>query len=429
VRPTTPSCAGCDEYHYLTRRGFLGLTAGALGAAALPAWLPRVAYATSHDASRDVLVSIVLQGGCDALSLCPPFGDPGYYRQRPTLAIPPPDSRGGARALDLDGYFGLAPALEPLLEAYQEGSLLIVHACGLPQSTRSHFHAIHSLEVGVPNPPQGLTDGWIARHLQAVTPDPRHGLLRAASLGSGLPRRLVGAPATLSLPSPSSSGLLADFDAGWLAALEAIYDGAAHLQPVAATSLRTLRLLDEIDLDGYLPAGGAAYPEDSFGRALRSTAALIRADVGVEAATLELHGWDTHDLQGPLDGGMASLMGRFARALAAFHRDLFSAGRQDVTVVVASEFGRGARENGSGGTEHGYGGVMLLLGGSVVGGRVLARWPGLEDELLHEGRDLPVTVDARDVLVEVLARRLGNPDWHHVFPDPRYSPSPLGAVR
>jgi uncharacterized protein (DUF1501 family) len=430
VSDSSPRCRGCSEYHRLTRRAFLHLGGGALAGAVVPAWLPRVAFATEPAGDRDVLVSIVLQGGCDSLAFCPPFGDPDYYRHRSALAIPPPDSISGPRAIDLDGFFGLAPALEPLMEAYQEGALLVLQACGLPQTTRSHFHAVHSLEVGVPEPPPSLTDGWIARHLQAVAPDPGSGLLRGVSLGAGLPRRLAAAPATVSLPDPLSRGLgEVELDAEWLEALEAVYRASGDLHPVATTSVRTLELLEQVGLHAYQGAGGAVYPEDPFGLALKSAAALIRAEVGVEAVAIDHHGWDTHEHQRPLDGGMAALMDGFARGIAAFHRDLAAAGHKDVVVVVTSEFGRTVFENGSGGTEHGLGGVMLVLGDGVLGGRVLTHWPGLHEDVLHEGIDLPVTLDARDVLAEVLERRLGNPHWELVFPDPAYIAAPVGAIR
>ncbi|MDX1385757.1 MAG: DUF1501 domain-containing protein, partial [Thermoanaerobaculia bacterium] len=135
-----------------------------------------------------------------------------------------------------------------------------------------------------------------------------------------------------------------------------------------------------------------------------------------------------HELQAPLDGHMHHLMSGFADALAAFHADLAAAGVDRVTLVAMSEFGRGARENGSLGTDHGHGGLLLALGPGIAGGRVLADWPGLAPERLHEGRDLAITTDYRDVLAEILERRAGNADWRTVFPDPSYSRRVLGVT-
>ena len=190
----------------------------------------------------------------------------------------------------------------------------------------------------------------------------------------------------------------------------------------------TMDLLQQIDFTGYQPSGGVVYPESEFGTALASTAALIKAQVGVEAVAIDLGGWDTHDFQGPVDGGMAALMTVLAEGLAAFHKDLQSAGQNRVMVTAMSEFGRNAFENGSAGTDHGHGGVMLAMGSAVAGGRVITDWPGLAPGQLFEEQDLGITIDYRDILTEILGERLGNADPAAVFADPAYAPVDRGLL-
>lgn len=432
-----PTCSqGCAEYDLISRRRFLGLGASVLAAAALPAWLPRVALADigskAGGPARDVLVSIALRGGADGLTLCAPFGDDGYYALRPTLAVPRPDSSAPHRAVDLDGFFGLPPSLRPLLDLYHEGSLLVVHATGLPIRTRSHFSAMFLTEVGQPAPPSSRVNGWIAEHLKAVPPSRKDAVLRAVANGVGLPRSLVGAPATVPVRDLAASGFAGDpaTVAARRRALAAMYAAAPDpLRAPAGSTLLTADLLEKIRYTSYRPAGGAAYPDDDLGRSLRSTAALLKAGVGIEAVTVECGGWDSHSDQGPFDGAMALLMKSLADGLTAFHADLFATGPTNVVVVVQSEFGRNAWENGSRGADHGHAGVMLVLGGAVAGGRVLTRWPGLAPEQLYEGQDLALTIDARDILSEVLKKRLGNPDPWSVFGDPAYTPQEHGVIR
>lgn len=424
-------CKGCKEYSRLSRRNFLGLSAGAFATAMVPAWVPRVAMADSESSSRDVLVSLFLRGGADSLTLCVPHGDDAYYDLRPTLAVPQPDSSAADKAIDLDGFFGLPPSLQPLVEPWQDGKLTIVHACGLPDTTRSHFDAMHMMEVGQEAPPSSLFTGWLGRHLQATAPTLEEGFLRAFGIGAGLQRTLVGGPKTLPIGDLETFGLAGDpgtFDAR-RAALEAMYSTATGpLSSAALTTFSTIELLEEIDFDSYQPAGGAVYPQGEFGTALRSTAALIKAEVGVEAIAIDLGGWDTHEFQGPLEGQMSFLMANLGEGLAAFHKDLFTGGKDNVLVVAMSEFGRNARENGSAGTDHGHGGAMLVLGGSVNGGQVISQWPGLAPELLYEGQDLQITVDYRDILTEILTECLDNPDFRTVFPDTSYVPKDYGIV-
>lgn len=423
---------GCREYGTLSRRRFLGWGVGGLGAAvasaALPALLPRVALGTEGP-RRDVLVSIFLRGGADGLTLCVPHFDDAYYALRPTLAVPRPDAASPRRAVDLDGRFGLPPAMAALAEPFADGHLAIVHACGLEGATRSHFDAMRFVEVGMGGAPFGLGAGWIGRHLQDVPPVDAGAVLRAVALDSALPRSLAGAPSSTPVPDPTDYGILGPGgdSPAWQERLWRLYDRAEEpLSTSALTARQTAALLRAVDVAGYRPAGGVTYPEDELGQALRSTAALIRAGVGLEVASIDVGGWDTHEAQGPFEGDMASLMASLSTGLVAFYRDLWSADQPGVVVVVQSEFGRNAFENGSAGTDHGHGGALFVLGGSVVGGRVLGTWPGLEPEQLYEGQDLATTTDYRDVLSEILARRLDNPAPAASFADPDYAPRPVG---
>ena len=160
-----------------------------------------------------------------------------------------------------------------------------------------------------------------------------------------------------------------------------------------------------------------------FGRRLQQLARLIKSDVGVEVAFVDLDGWDHHVNE---VGQLGNLLIQFGQGLSAFSRDLGDR-MADVVVVTMSEFGRTAAENGNGGTDHGHGGVMMVLGGPVRGGSVYGKWPGLEPEQLFEGRDLAVTTDYRDVLSELVRGHLGqNPD--QVFPDYKAGP-PLGLLK
>ncbi len=422
---------GCHEYHRLSRRGFLGMSAGFAAAAATQAWLPRVVLADTESSSRDVVVSLFLRGGADGLTLCVPFGDPSYYQLRPNLAVAPPDSSATPRATDLDGFFGLPPAMTPLLEAYQDGALALVHACGLDSTSRSHFDAMHFMEVGMGNPPSSLISGWLGRHLQTTAPTVADGVLRAVGIGASLQRTLAGGPKTLPVGDLETFGLDGDPDTFLerRAALEAMYASVpAPLGQAARGTFGTIELLEQIDFGSYQPAGAAAYPEGELGLALKSVAALIKAEVGLEAAAVDLGGWDTHEFQGPVEGAMASVMGQLAAGLAAFHTDLFSDGFTRVVLVAMSEFGRNAFENGSAGTDHGHGGAMVVLGGHVAGGRVISQWPGLAPGQLYDDQDLAVTIDYRDILSEILVKRADNPDIQAVFTDPAYLPRDHGIV-
>ena len=423
--------SGCREYDGLSRRNFLGYTAGALAAFAAPGWLPRVVLADSASTSRDALVSVFLRGGCDSLSMVVPFLEDNYYALRPNLAVPRPDSGSPNAATDLDGQFGFSPGMAPLTGAFTDGKLAVIHACGLPESTRSHFDAMHFMEVGQFDAPTSLISGWLGRHLATTAPTLEGGLLRAVGLGFGLQRTLVGGPQAIPVPDPANYGLAGDpaTEDERRGALEAMYASVSDpLKTAALNTTRTIDLLEMIDFDGYVAAGDTPYPDGEIGMAFKSTAALLVAEIGVEAIALDVGGWDTHDDQEPLEGRMYQLMQGLSQSLAAFREDLEARGKKDVLTTVMSEFGRNVFENGSGGTDHGYGNLMLVLGENVDGGRVITDWPGLAPELLFEGQDLAVTLDYRDILTEIVTKRLGNTDYKNVFPEDGYTPMDRGVI-
>ena len=73
-------------------------------------------------------------------------------------------------------------------------------------------------------------------------------------------------------------------------------------------------------------------------------------------------------------------------------------------------------------TYYGHGNVMWVMGGKVKGGKIYGQWSGLADNQLHEGRDLPVNTDYREVVSHVLDRhfQLSKKSLNEVFPRFKY---------
>lgn len=426
---------GCTEYKALSRRQFVGASAGgsvaAVASTYFPSWLPRVVLAESHASARDVMLSVFLRGGADGLTLCVPFGDASYYSSRTTLAVPRPDASASTKGIALDNFFAFPQAMASLMPAYNAKDLLVVHATGQLHSSRSHFDAQRFMEVGKPAD-TNLVTGWLGRHLATMPPVRSNAPLRALGLSSGLPKTLVGAPKTLPIRDPATFSLAGaqSSAASRLAFLQTDY--AIASEPIHASALdatNTVALLNTINFSSYVPANGAVYPNTTFGNALKSLAAMIKADIGIEAAQVDLAGWDTHSAQGSLVGAMFTLMQNFAQSMAAFHADVMNtATTTGVTAVAVSEFGRNVRENGSNGTDHGRGTVMFAMGKNIAGGRVMVNnWPGLDRANLESGQDLKVTIDYRDILYEIVEKRMGNTNLGVVFPG--WTPTIRGATR
>ena len=428
------ACGHCLEYERVNRRTFLteAIQSPAMlfpnGMAAFPAWMPRIALADPQVGPRgDTLVCIFLRGGADGLNVIIPHGDENYYTLRPTIGVPrPDDSKAKAKVLDLDGFFGLHPALGALKPIYDAGKLAPVQATGSPDETRSHFEAMALMERGAAT---SEYSGWLARHLSTLDTG-NNSALRAVAISDMLPASLTGAVTATALQSIGDYHLRARDENGEAlrAAIEALYQEQDDLLASAAQqTLASIDVLNRVDVKGYVP-NGRPYPESDFGRALQTTAQLIHVDVGVEVACIDIGGWDTHAAQGSGEGLMARVMADLGDGLAAFYEDL-GAEMENVTVVVMSEFGRRAHENAALGTDHGHGNMMLVIGDSIVGGKVYSRWPGLHPDQLVGPGDLAITTDFRDVLGEILAKRLNNPQMDQVFPGYTVNPLGLAAAR
>ena len=416
-----------------TRRTFL--KGGALGCVALgaaPRFLVRTALAEERSGKPKVLIAIFQRGAVDGLSMVVPHGDPDYYSSRGSIAIARPAPGTADATADLDGFFGLHPALAPLKPLWADRRLAVVHACGSPDTTRSHFDAQDYMESGTPGV-KSTADGWLARGLAAMPAREPASPFRAVSLGAALPRVLRGEVGAVAMSS------VADFDVretaqqmaaggGARQGFESLYEQGVRdlLYGTGRETFEAVKMLKAAAPQRLAPANGAVYPRGRFGDSLRQIAQLIRADVGLEVAFADVGGWDTHAGQGNGRGQLATRLREFGEGLAALHRDL-GPRMSDVVVLTMSEFGRTVRENGNRGTDHGHATAMLVLGGPVKGARVYGRWPGLRREQLYEGRDLAVTTDFRALFTEVAVRHLGAPA-EPLFPGFRARPGSLPGL-
>ena len=366
-------------------------------------------YLTGNGDQRQTLVVVFLRGGADGLNLVAPLDDDGYYGARPRIAI----TRG--HAVKLDGFYGLNPLLKPLESAYQDGALAIVHAAGSEDSTRSHFEAQDLMEHG------GITGGgWLGRFLR-VQNRSASGPLAAVALGRVVPECLRGAPAATVLQSLDDFSLTGEKNrlAQALARLYGIQTDV--LAQAGRDTLDALQRVEQLRKTAYHPANGAEYGTDEFSRGLVQIARLIKSRVGLQAASLDLGGWDSHFSQSLI---MDPLITRLAKGLSAFCRDL-GPEMDHTTVVVMTEFGRRVEENSAFGTDHGRGSVMFVMGGGIKGGRVLGKWPGLSREVLEGPGDLPVVTNYRNVLAPILKRHGASEKLGQVFPDFSLDPLPL----
>lgn len=415
---------------FFLRSGGIALASiGMMGAS--PSFLQRAVFsqtgATGSNGRRKTMIAVFLRGAVDGLNMVVPYGESAYYAARPNIGIARPGS-GNEAAVDLNGFFGLHPALRPLKSFWDSRRLAIIHASGSPDATRSHFDAQDYMESGTPGR-KSTPDGWLNRVLQ---PGQRAGVspFRAVSVTQSMPRALQGRAPAIAMSNISDFTIRAGSQSASVqGGFESIYDESVRdvLGGTGRETFEAVNYLRRVNPAQYRPENGARYPNGRFGQSLLQISQLIKADVGLEIAFTDSGGWDTHVNQGGARGQLALRLAELGAGLAALATDL---GRRmdDVVILTMSEFGRTVRENGSRGTDHGHANAMFVLGNTVRGGRIYGDWPGLDASDLYEGRDLALTTDFRDVFGEVAQRHLGNGSLQTVFPGYAANPASFRGV-
>ena len=393
-----PSRTGDAMTNSLSRRHFLQA-----GTASLAMWglMPRRASASMGDPR---LLTVILRGALDGLSLAAPVGDPAYADLRGSLALKKPGDGPGA-GLPLDSLFVLNPGMPFLHALYEKRQALIVHATASPYRERSHFDGQDMLESGLPS--QGkITDGWLNRALAGMT---HEGAVSREGLGIGaiVPLVMRGSapvmswiPKTIRLPLREST----------IARLTDLY---AATDPGLAKAFK-----EGIAIERIAGTGGAIVgklqPDDPrrrfrpFIEAAEAAARLMSSPSGPRIGALAYDGWDTHANEGAAGGQLSTRLQGLDLAIKSFV-DGMGPAWSETAVVIITEFGRTVRVNGTAGTDHGTATTAILIGGKVNGGRVIADWPGLHEKALYEGRDLAPTTDLRAMLKGVLADHLDVP--------------------
>jgi len=383
--------------------------------------LTRAAFAATADAF-DTLVLLDLRGGMDGLSVIAPVGDPYYHQLRPSIGIPTSTGIPTGNRL-----FALHPALAPLKPFYDAGTFGAVHAVAQPDESRSHFQSQYEIDRCAPD--TSLTTGWLDRAILAMGAGTG---MQAATLGLGVPDRSFAGPAPVFAATSLSNFTLTAASAGarFTAAINA--QQASSALPWARSTQAALTAVNQVatitNAQSTL-ARSAVYPKTSLAAALADVARLIRANVGLRVATVDMGNWDMHQgLGNSGTGWMANNLTDVSSALAAFATDLGPIALARTSLITVSEFGRRAGQNGSGGVDHGHGNAVLFLGGGLNGGQILGNWPSLAPDALDQG-DLAGTTDYRDVFAEVLAKRCGvsTNNMRSVFPG--YRTTSIGIAK
>lgn len=372
---------------------------------------------TNPNSSNKVVVILNLFGGNDFLNTVIPLNQYTRYAQlRPTIGVPL------ANVLTLNGTseYGFNPGMSGLRNLYNQGRVGVICGVGAPQNTHGLFDHEESQALFE----TGQTDlfgasartGWVGRWLDSIG---EGAVSSGINMGGG---DTILAGTTKTPLALNSSGTLAlristdgtrrrDFYNRVMAISQAENPVAEYNRSERQRALAQASLISA-GISGYTPT--VPYPTgNGLSTPLRTTAALINANLGIRAIGVGFGGFDTHSDQNIVDTG--ETLGYHARrwqtisdALAAFQADLegHNQGTQ-VLTLVHSEFGRRAAENSDLGTDHGYAGGMLAIGQTVTGG-IHGQYPGLNQSDLVLNGNVAVTTDFRSVYSTVIANHFAS---------------------
>lgn len=388
----------------LNRRRFVSTLAATSLGAALP-----LRFAWSKTPQDRRFVFIILRGGMDGLAAFPAFGDEAYGSARNGLGLPAPDETDGI--IDLNGFFGMHPAMEALLPLYQKGDMAVLHAIASPYRSRSHFDGQDLLEQGGTKVGE-MREGWLNRAMAEL------GGTQALAISPHLPLVLQGGAENIS--SWYTKRFQADTEGDFMHTLQALYTHDATLHPYLQKALEAEKTASMVMSAEDKKSGRKATQISHFPALVKTACAFLKDTQGPRVAVLETAGWDTHANQGLITGQLPTKLAHLAEGLAAFPETLGKKAWEKTVVVVATEFGRTVAANGTKGTDHGTASVALMLGGNIQGGQVVSHWPGLAKHQLYDGRDLKPALDMRSLFKTVLHHHLQISQYsveRRIFPD------------
>lgn len=369
-----------------------------------------VAHTEAQTSNPQRLVVVFLRGGIDGLNVVIPHQEADYYESRPTVAIPYPQEKNGA--MDLDGFFGLHPKLKDLMPLWEQKNLAFIHASGLPLTERSHFQAQDYMENGTPGI-KSTPDGWMNRLLAEI---PQNRSIQALNVGVITPYILKGKMRIANLkPGKNSTAPIITDRKHISQAFGSLYNGKDDLSQAYQSGTKSrMAVLAELNKE-MISSSRNANNVNAFVDDAAEVARLMVGNTRTQLAFMEVGGWDTHINQDGIHDRLLPSLGKGIATLVKGLEPIFS----DTTIVVMSEFGRTVKENGNKGTDHGSGNVMWILGGKVRGQKVYGEWLGLQNSVLKDNRDLPVTTDFRQPIASIMQNRLGlsNNSLARVFPD------------
>jgi len=421
----------------VSRRAFLKYSGGctALTSAAVVSTMLQLKTMNSAVAAQGglpgykALVCLFLHGGADSFNMLAPlnaneYADYKTVRGNLALNYDPNDAPNSQLIKIIDstrGDFGMHKGLAGMAELYGQGKVAWLANVGslvaptdqgsygarqnLPLGLFSHADMIRHWQSSVPQSRAQLT-GWAGRMADLLTDSVnQHPTISMSMAMNSVNLFETGERVVPYIIGTSGATPLYGYGGNWVPN-KIMTDTTDQILAETYRNLfeKTHANVRRASIDAAQEFNNATggvtlqtvFPRTALGRQLEMIAKTIGAS-GTLGQTrqiffLERGGWDHHD--GVLNK-QAAMLPEIDAALRAFYDATVELGvGNDVTTFTSSDFARTMSSNGNG-SDHAWGGNHMIMGGSVLGGRIYGEYPASlrlgNTQDVGRGRLIPTT--------------------------------------
>ena len=378
----------------MDRRDFVKNTALASSLFFVPSFVKAFEEIATKNLGLKRVVVVQLSGGNDGLNTVIPFRNDLYYQNRPTIAIQKDN------LLKLNDELGLHSSLEPLRSLYDNGYLTIINNVGYPNPNRSHFRSTDIWQTAS-NSNQYLQSGWIGRYLDTYGKSPYNAIELDESLSLAMKGEKMNGIATndakrlfRTSQDPYFKKVIQHYNKEHLNEhnLGYLYKAMISAKSSAKYIYETSKTV----------SSQQTYPQNPFGKQLKTTAEFINSGLQTSVYYTSLGGFDTHANQSNIQ---TRLLKNYAESIEVFVKDLkVNNTFRDTLILTFSEFGRRVKQNAANGTDHGAANNVFIIGEDLKTQGLYNNLASLED--LDENGDLKFEIDFRTIYATVLNKWL-----------------------
>ena len=378
----------------MERRKFLKQNVLASSLFFVPSFVKAFENAIKGSLGFKKLVIVQLSGGNDGLNTIIPYTNDIYYKSRPNLAIAKND------CIKITDELGINKNLAPLKHLYDKGYLSVINNVGYPNPIRSHFRSTDIWHTASDSN-QYLNTGWLGRYIDIYGKKPYSGIELDDSLSLIMKGDVLKGIATKN-PTSLYNNTKTPYFKKVLDSHRDVHLSEHNLGYLYKTMIEAKSSAKYIFETSKTYNSTLTYPNNPFGKQLKTTAQFINSRVESKVFYVSMGGFDTHVRQ---EKKQNKLLQTYSEAMDVFVKDLEQKDTfKDTLILTFSEFGRRVKQNAASGTDHGAANNVFIIGKNLKKQGFYNEAPNLIN--LDKNGDIKYTVDFRSIYATILDKWL-----------------------